>query len=75
MTSSQNIDDEDVPLDNSLAGDPNSEEIRHIFSLMDDPSIIIIDEFDRLRNEQIERAFTDTIKTPCRTMASMQRSS
>jgi len=56
-------DGEQTYLDGTLQGDPNSEDIRHIFSLMDDPSIVIIDEFDRVKDRQIETAFADTIKT------------
>jgi hypothetical protein len=57
------VEGEDVFLDASLPDNPNSEDVRHVFSLMDDPSIVIIDEFDRLERGQIETAFADTIKT------------
>lgn len=58
------VDGEDVPLDHSFMGDnPTSEDVRYAFNLMDDPSIIIIDEFDRLERGPLETAFADTIKT------------
>jgi|ERR1035437_1453018 nucleoside-triphosphatase THEP1 len=57
------LDGEDVSLDQSIPDNPNSEDIRHVFSLMDDPSIVIIDEFDRLERGDIETTFADTIKT------------
>lgn len=60
---STKVDEEETYLDSTLEGDPNSEDIRHIFSLMDDPSIVIIDEFDRIKDRSIETAFADTIKT------------
>lgn len=55
--------EEEVELDNTLPGDPHSEHIREIFQLMDNPSIVIIDEFDRVADNRVEVALADTIKT------------
>ena len=41
----------------------HSEMIRETFELVKEPSIVIIDEFDRISDPEIERAFADTIKT------------
>jgi hypothetical protein len=58
-----NVDGEEIELDNTLTGDPHSEHIREVFQLMDNPSIVIIDEFDRIANATVETALADTIKT------------
>jgi Cdc6-like AAA superfamily ATPase len=57
------IDGEDVELDNTLPGDPHSENVREVFQTMDNPSIVIIDEFDRIADNGVETALADTIKT------------
>jgi hypothetical protein len=60
---STQVDGEEAYLDSTMPSDPNSEDIRHVFSLMDDPAIVIIDEFDRMKDRGLETAFADTIKT------------
>ena len=50
-------------LDNELEASPNPENIREIFQLLNGPSIVIIDEFDRLEDKEVERLMADTIKT------------
>lgn len=58
-----NVDDENVELDNTLPGNPNSENVREVFQLMDDRSIVIIDEFDRIGDPATQTALADTVKT------------
>ena len=60
---STTIDGEEVELDNTLCGDPHSEHVREVFQAMDNPSIVIIDEFDRVAGNGVETALADTIKT------------
>ena len=50
-------------LDDALPENPNSESIRETFQLIDVPSIVIFDEFDRLEDDEIERLMADTIKS------------
>jgi hypothetical protein len=57
------IDGEDVELDNTLPGNPNSENVREVFQAMDDPSIIIIDELDRISSQATQTTLADTVKT------------
>ena len=56
-------DDEDVSLNEDFLAKPNSEMIRERFEHMNEPSIVIIDEFDRIRDSVTERALADTVKT------------
>jgi Cdc6-like AAA superfamily ATPase len=49
-------------LDDQLPSAPNSEEIRGLLEQIDNPSIIVIDEFDRVEQETAT-AMADTIKT------------
>jgi len=60
---STKIDGEDVELDNTLPGNPNSENVREVFQAMDDPSIVIIDELDRINTTATQTALADTVKT------------
>jgi Cdc6-like AAA superfamily ATPase len=55
--------DSTLPLDDALPSKPTPENVRETFQLLDGPAIVIIDEFDRLENEEIERMMADTIKT------------
>jgi hypothetical protein len=61
------LDGEEISLDHTFetfAGGPNSEDILHLFSLMDAPSIVIIDELDRVGSDKATQiALADTIKT------------
>jgi hypothetical protein len=61
------LEGEEVPLDHTfeaLGGEINSEGILHLFQLMDTPSIVIIDEFDRIGGDKATQvALADTIKT------------
>lgn len=54
---------ETTTLDHALPEHPNSESIREVFQLIDDPTIIIIDEFDRIEDSEIRVRMADTIKT------------
>ena len=57
------LEDEDVALDHSFPSNPHSENIREVFELMDDPSIVIIDELDRITDKSVETQLADTVKT------------
>jgi hypothetical protein len=50
-------------LDGALPENPNSEDIREAFALVDYPTIITIDEFDRVEDPAIRVKMADTIKT------------
>jgi Cdc6-like AAA superfamily ATPase len=49
-------------LDDRILDDPNSEEVRGLFEEMDNPSIVVIDEFD-LVDQSTATLMADTIKT------------
>ena len=55
--------DTTLSLDDVLPSNPNPEHVRETFQLLDGPNIVIVDEFDRLEDEEIERLMADTIKT------------
>src|SRR5271157_4360655 len=44
-------------------GQIHSEDIREVFQLLNDPTIIIIDEVDRITDSNVRIALADTIKT------------
>ncbi len=50
-------------LDEAVPENANSESIREVFQLLNDPTIIVIDEFDRIENQGIRLKMADTIKT------------
>jgi len=50
-------------LDQALPENPNSENIREVFQLIDHPTIITFDEFDRIEDERVHKKMADTIKT------------
>jgi hypothetical protein len=50
-------------LDQALAENPHSESVREVFSLVDYPTIIIVDEFDRIEDSDVRVKMADTIKT------------
>ncbi len=52
-----------VTLDEALPQNPNPENIRETFQLLNDRSIIIIDELDKVADQKIQRRLADTIKT------------
>ena len=47
----------------ALPDNPGPEDIRMTFQLLNDPSIIIIDELDRIANAEVTTLLADTIKT------------
>lgn len=49
--------------DEFLPPDPSSENVRETFQSISDPSIIIIDELDKVKDGAITRKIADTIKT------------
>jgi Cdc6-like AAA superfamily ATPase len=52
-----------LTLDQALPDNPNSENIREVFQLLDNRSIIIIDEFDKVIDVNLKQNLADTIKT------------
>ena len=56
-------EDTTTPLDEALPQNPNSENVRETFQLLNDRSIIIIDELDKVNDRKIQRQLADTIKT------------
>ena len=57
------VNGETLSLEQVLPVNANSESIRETFQAMDNPSIVIIDELDRITDLQTETALADTIKT------------
>lgn len=57
------VDGEEVELDNTLPANPSSEAVREVFQLMNNPSIVIIDELDRITDPAFQTVLSDTIKT------------
>jgi hypothetical protein len=55
------VDGEDIGV--ILPKDPHSEDIREAFELADGPSIVIIDELDKITDARVQVALADTIKT------------
>jgi Cdc6-like AAA superfamily ATPase len=62
MTFTQS-DGQTLTLDLALPENPNSENVRETFQLHDSPSIIVIDEFDRIKDANTKVMMADTIKT------------
>jgi Cdc6-like AAA superfamily ATPase len=58
-----NVEGEEVHLGDSVPAGATSENIRECFDTMDDPSIVIIDEFDRVQEQDTQTLMADTIKT------------
>jgi SpoVK/Ycf46/Vps4 family AAA+-type ATPase len=58
-----NIDGEATYLADSVPSGATSENIRELFDALDGPSIVIIDELDRITDPQTKMLLADTIKT------------
>jgi hypothetical protein len=56
-------DGETATLDQALPENPHSENIRETFQLLSDPTIVIIDELDRIDDADTQVLLADTIKT------------
>jgi Cdc6-like AAA superfamily ATPase len=56
-------DDESDTVDKVLPPDPNSESIRETFQIFGERSIVIIDELDKVEDEEVIRKLSDTVKT------------
>jgi Cdc6-like AAA superfamily ATPase len=56
-------DGESVTLDQILPNNPNSEQIRETFQSLNDRSIVIIDEFDKVKDRKVQSRMAHTIKT------------
>jgi hypothetical protein len=54
---------EEIELDHMLEGDVNSTAVLNALEFMNDPSVIIIDELDRIEDQATKTALADTIKT------------
>ena len=54
---------EQIELDHMLDGEVNSSAILHAFEFMDDPSVVIMDELDRIDDPATKKLLADTIKT------------
>lgn len=54
---------ETLTLDQALPKNPNSEQIRETFQLLNDRSIVIIDEFDKIKDRKTQSRMAHTIKT------------
>jgi hypothetical protein len=52
-----------LTLDEALPKRPNSEQIRETFQLLNNRTIIIIDELDKIADRKVQRRLADTIKT------------
>jgi hypothetical protein len=58
------VDEQQYTLDQYLPAEPNSENVRETFDVLNRPTIVIIDEIDRVKNhQQTQAALADTIKT------------
>jgi len=57
------IHTEESPLSQLLSGNPSPEEIRRLLQQLGKPSIVIIDELDRIKDEETIPRLADTIKT------------
>jgi Cdc6-like AAA superfamily ATPase len=58
-----NEDGTTTTVDEMLPENPNSENIRETFQVFRDPSIIIIDELDKVADQKVMRKLADTVKT------------
>jgi hypothetical protein len=56
-------DGESLTLDQLLPANPNSEQIRETFQSMNDRSIVIFDEFDKVKDRKVQIKMAHTIKT------------
>jgi Cdc6-like AAA superfamily ATPase len=54
---------EESSLSKQLSKEPSPEEIRQILQRLDKPTLIIIDEFDRITDKKTKTRLADTIKT------------
>jgi Cdc6-like AAA superfamily ATPase len=52
-----------LTLDLALPENPNSENIRETFQLLDSPTLVIVDELDRLEDQNVKVMLADTIKS------------
>lgn len=52
-----------IALDDALKKNPNPENIKETLQLLNDRSIIIIDELDKVTDRKVQRRLADTIKT------------
>jgi Cdc6-like AAA superfamily ATPase len=53
----------DLSLDSWLGTDPHAENIRQTIAVLSNPSILVIDEYDRITDPITKKALADTIKT------------
>lgn len=56
-------EDKTTTLDSWLDANPHAENVRETISILSNPSIIVIDEIDQIRDRQTQKALADTVKT------------
>lgn len=59
----QGEENETLALESALPENPTSENIRETFQLLNDRTIIVIDELDKVEDPSIDRSLADTVKT------------
>ena len=57
------FEEQTYTVDQYLPEKPNSENVRETFALVSMPTIIVIDEMDRIKSPETQTALADTIKT------------
>lgn len=63
LTAQTGAENETITLDEILPENPNSENVRETFHLLNERSIIIIDELDKVSDQRVQRQLADTVKT------------
>jgi Cdc6-like AAA superfamily ATPase len=56
-------EEQELTLDSWLETNPHAENVRQTIGILSNPSILVIDEFDRITDDQTKKALADTIKT------------
>jgi Cdc6-like AAA superfamily ATPase len=56
-------EDKELTLDSWLEANPHAENVRQTIAVLSNPSILVIDEFDQIRDAATKKALADTIKT------------
>jgi Cdc6-like AAA superfamily ATPase len=56
-------EDKELTLDSWLEANPHAENVRQTISVLSNPSILVIDEFNEITDESTKKALADTIKT------------
>ena len=56
-------EDKELTLDSWLEANPHAENVRQTIGVLSNPSILVIDEFNEIRDPATKKALADTIKT------------